>query len=1309
MSSSVAALVKGQYESESAEVILKSSTEALLGIDTEAAAVLNDLSIRTVFDLGSSHLFSSAYRLALETEGKASIYDHLGAIPGDIIDSGQLGKSPSEAAYSSIEILREIGPANREAIERAFDVETVRDLGRWPPFHAARQILNQAFSIGPDESPDTQAPEELVPVARRYATESFRFERVFIDQIERDSNMELRELAGSAPLDIRSLRLGDDRFLAPATGALLVFEQSWKPQGLSLGQLLSSVALAPGESTKIAVIDWSRRVATAATENIAERDQIQAELAQTRATSEIQSLTAREMTHGRSKQTTESESFADGYSNGGGLIGLLVPIGSTNSSYGSTSGSTVTVASSSGERDLAAEMVQEIQSNTRQASTAVRSRRASLVTESQTSEREEIRTRILTNYNHSHALTIQYYEVVQIYRTEVRLNRTDRVIFVPIQTIDFRDPSVIAQFKHTLINAVADNSVRNSLASFINDIVLEEANTFRAKGITYQTDGNLFLKSIAIKTSPMIGGEVTIIVEDRAGGKTEVEFTASPGARKLEEPLALSDVVSLKVDYANYRGDLAQHIELFLVIAPRDTMSGSNVVHFKSGLSGSLQPDSTEPSRLQQLIVTARSESMDPNTIDYLQEHALPLSQAIWATLTQQQLATILGSYEFRGDPLLEVVDVDPITFFGNYLVLKYHPSDSAQDEAWNSWRERHLSSDSLAVQEDLVPVPSDGLFAEAVLGRFNASEKIDMTRFWDWQESPIPMQAPDIGPIVAGNHVSGATPTPGQFGPSMVGMQQAQALPTPSGLTAIFSAAQSDLFRDMSGLQETASTLRASIDESSELATTAGKLANEIEAIKQKAVGKLAEIAAQAGMAAAGVPSVGGLPGSVGGIAGTGSGMSFPSQMKSGPAAGMSNTTRGGLLNESLKLDENLLNHPNLNWPFPGEDGSHTDTTMGSMRGFDPDVGAGSPAAPNESPSDSGNRSQSLRIEERRLSMEAPFVLERVDSGRTFAGGVPLFDWVVYDFGIGNADPAYDGNSKGPFAIRDQLKTRMKSLVDQDIWVDLEVYGYSDNSGDDELNSKLRIDRAIAAIDWFVPSIEGRRQDWIDKQSGKMVEFPINITMIRGEPLERFIAENSTPEGRARNRSIRIVEKRIHMVKPPEDYWLTGDEQETKLAEVKAAIDQIRTSDDQFKRYQKIAFDAWQDKFSDMRVLDEQGFSRLQRDNTDPLADIEITGWPIPDDQPDIRFSDYTTDYRHVLNAMLQSHQADSTAVVTKLENLFREMDVVKDQVAGLGKLSARSINHRSWIRQTGFWILSRGKTPNTIYSAYVNEFQEP
>ncbi len=934
---SVAAWVKGTYESETTEVLLNSSTDVLLGVDAEAARVLANLSINTVFDLASSHLFNSAYKLAINTEGETSVFDHVGAIPRDIVDAAHHQKSPTAIAFSSIDVLKAIGPANRDDVRQALMAETVRDLGRWPPFRASRKILSQAFSIGGEEIDDPDAPDELVPIARRYATESFKFERVFFDKVDEGSGSELRPLTGSAALDIRSLRLDDSQALSPATGALLSFEQTWKPQGLSLGQLLSSVALAPGESTKIAVVDWSRRVATAATEDVTERDRIQAQLGQSRATSEIQSLTAEEMAHGKSYQATESEAYSEGYSNGGGLLGLLVPIGSTNSAYGTNRGSTVTVASSSGKRDLAAEMTQEIQSNTRQASTAVRSRRASVVSEVETSEREEIRTRILTNYNHSHALTIQYYETIQIYRTQVRLAKVDRVLFVPIKTIDFRDPAVIAQFKFTLINAISDSEVRRSLASFVSDIVLQEANTFRAKPMSYRAEGALFLKSIGVTTSAMINGNVKMILQNRGGDKQEVAFT-SDGARRLESPLALSDLVSITANYSNYSGDLAQHMDIFLVIAPEETMAGSKVLRFKSGLTGSLQPGSNQPARESQVVIQAYSESMDPNTIDYLQEHALPLSQAVWASLTQQQLATVLGSFEFKGDPLLEVVDVSPVTFFGNYLVLKYYPPADTNDDEWNAWQEQHLGSESMSVQEDLIPVPSDGLFAEAVLGRFNASEKIDMTRFWDWQESPIPMQAPDIGPIVPGQHVSGTAQLPGQLGAPIIGMQQPQQLPAPTGLTALISAAQSDLFRDMSGLQETASTLRSSIGESSELASNAGKLANELEAIKQKTVGKLAELAAQAGMAAAGVPPVGALgTGSAGGGSGSAPRYSIPSQMESGPAASMSNTTRGGLLNESLKLDDSLLQMPDLDWPAAGEDGSHTDTTLKSIRGKDP------------------------------------------------------------------------------------------------------------------------------------------------------------------------------------------------------------------------------------------------------------------------------------------------------------------------------------------------------------------------------------
>jgi hypothetical protein len=59
-----------------------------------------------------------------------------------------------------------------------------------------------------------------------------------------------------------------------ATGALLTFSQSWFAQGLTLGQLLHSTSLAPGESTRIAMIDWSRRSSASATEAITEAEQL---------------------------------------------------------------------------------------------------------------------------------------------------------------------------------------------------------------------------------------------------------------------------------------------------------------------------------------------------------------------------------------------------------------------------------------------------------------------------------------------------------------------------------------------------------------------------------------------------------------------------------------------------------------------------------------------------------------------------------------------------------------------------------------------------------------------------------------------------------------------------------------------------------------------------------------------------------------------------------------------------------------------------------------------------------------------------
>src|SRR5690606_17938354 len=139
--------------------------------------------------------------------------------------------------------------------------------------------------------------------------------------------------------------------------------------------------------------------------------------------------------------------------------GLLTSLWASGDASGSMQGaSTTTTASSSswslGNRSVAASMSQNINDRTEQHSTSVRNRRATAVREVSQSEHEQVSTRIVANYNHMHALTVQYYEVVQIYRVTVQLNRFDRALFLPFALLDFSTasgPDLVARFRGELL------------------------------------------------------------------------------------------------------------------------------------------------------------------------------------------------------------------------------------------------------------------------------------------------------------------------------------------------------------------------------------------------------------------------------------------------------------------------------------------------------------------------------------------------------------------------------------------------------------------------------------------------------------------------------------------------------------------------------------------------------------------------------------------------------------------------------------------------------------------------------------------
>ena len=60
------------------------------------------------------------------------------------------------------------------------------------------------------------------------------------------------------------------------------------------------------------------------------------------------------------------------------------------------------------------------------------------------------------------------------------------------------------------------------------------------------------------------------------------------------------------------------------------------------------------------------------------------------------------------------------------------------------------------------IALPTQGVIGEAVLGKCPSAEKVDLTRFWNWGDSPIP-QAPDI----AGNILNKGSTLIGATAPS--------------------------------------------------------------------------------------------------------------------------------------------------------------------------------------------------------------------------------------------------------------------------------------------------------------------------------------------------------------------------------------------------------------------------------------------------------------------------------------------------------------------------------------------------------------
>lgn len=351
------------------------------------------------------------------------------------------GKTTDDLRLSS-EAYRSSGLIAARAWRDAANVDTVRKAILEKASALSEQSLRQALS-----DPDGFTPVSLMTAERKAA----------VEDIERLIATVTSPSAGRQPATKDNAVQWDavPKTVQAATiahGHLLEFRQQWKAAGYSLGDLLYSLPLAPGQKRRMVILDWDRQETGIRQESRTFREDFSATLARDRDVAEIVNSTVTESIRGGSSANTWGA---------GGGIGLGIPIGSGFLGLGVAGGGggASSTAWQNSARNLAASAAQQLSDRTQQASAAVRSQRGTVVTSQRQSESVSVTSEVVANYNHCHAQTVEYFEILKHYRVDQELASVKECLFVPLLMTRFDDLKAL-RWQDILQNRLRDRSLR---------------------------------------------------------------------------------------------------------------------------------------------------------------------------------------------------------------------------------------------------------------------------------------------------------------------------------------------------------------------------------------------------------------------------------------------------------------------------------------------------------------------------------------------------------------------------------------------------------------------------------------------------------------------------------------------------------------------------------------------------------------------------------------------------------------------------------------------------------------------------------
>ncbi|KQW89185.1 hypothetical protein ASC94_22315 [Massilia sp. Root418] len=215
-----------------------------------------------------------------------------------------------------------------------------------------------------------------------------------------------------------------------ATGHILHYKSVFKADGYSLGNLLYSLPLAPGQKKQIVVFDSSHALQGAESQSLSQGERLAADIVAERGIADELSGFLGEAMQGRSSASTS------GVSAGLGLGGSLGVVSGSLGVAGGTASSSSS-ASQNSSRNTSQFFAEKLRQAVMQNADSYRQLNASVVTSVQEGQHYNATTEVVGNHNHCHSLTMMYFEVLRHFAVFQELVQVEECVFVPLLMTNF--------------------------------------------------------------------------------------------------------------------------------------------------------------------------------------------------------------------------------------------------------------------------------------------------------------------------------------------------------------------------------------------------------------------------------------------------------------------------------------------------------------------------------------------------------------------------------------------------------------------------------------------------------------------------------------------------------------------------------------------------------------------------------------------------------------------------------------------------------------------------------------------------------